>query len=142
MILDELRRHWDLRVHTLIERWKDTELELITIERWQAERRAFYTEIKEEMERCGNDFFLPPSLKLLVQIKTPADRRLEERWEAGWTYCQEMAGLNEVKKVLAGLRKLDLISRVMRGPYGFVIYGLEDGGFIVDVPEVPKEKRT
>lgn len=141
MSLEDLRRPWDEKCLAIIEKWVKVELDLLTVERWRAERRGFYAELKDEMERTGNDFFFPPSLKLLVQIKTPADRRLEERWEAGWEYCQDKAGLNEFDKVLAGLKKLDLISNVLRGPYGYVIRGLEGGGFIVEVPEAPKEIR-
>jgi hypothetical protein len=138
MNLDEIRKPWDKLCLAHIERWMRVELGLMTIERWQAERRDIYFQFKKEMESCGSDFFFPPSLKLLVQIKTPADDKIQERWEKGWEYCREKASMNEIDLVINGLGLLDSISRCMKGPYGYVIYGLEGGGFTVDVPEVSR----
>ena len=136
--LEILRAPWEAKALMLVDRWKDTELEIITVERWQVERKAFYSEIIAEMTACGNDFFLPKALKLLVQIKTPSDRQLAARWEKGWDYCCQMAEMNEIEAVIKGLGLLDRIYQAMRGPYGYVIRGLEGGGFIVEVPEVPR----
>jgi hypothetical protein len=49
-----------------------------------------------------------------------------------------MAEMNEIEAVIKGLGLLDRIYQAMRGPYGYVIRGLEGGGFIVEVPEVPR----
>lgn len=132
---EENRAWWAKKVDAILERWVKTELGLITVERWQTERRALYSEMRYEMVRTGNDFFLPKNLKLLVQIKTPMDLKIKARWDSGWAYCQENAAMNEVDKVLDGLRILEEIERYLQGPYGFTIYGNHTDGLTVDEPD-------
>jgi len=139
MNLDEIRQPWEDKCVSLIDLWTNTELGLMTIERWQAMRREFYFEIQQEMEQCGNNYFLPPSLKRLVKIRGPHDLRLLERQEKGWQYCREMASMNEAKKVLAGLDLLIQIEKALDGPFGYTIWKAKGGGYEVEIPDVKEE---
>ena len=138
MNLEEIRKPWADKCNALIEKWTQAEMGLLTVERWQAERRDFYDAILQEMERCGNDFFFPPSLKRLIAIRGPADLKLIERMDKGWVYCRQMAQMNEVEKVLKALDLLDRLSQALRGPIGWTLLKLENGTFKVERPEVDK----
>ena len=118
----------------LIERWKNAELGLLPIERWQAERREFYAEIKDEMRRTGNDFFLPKSLKKLVAIQGPNDIAKGEKMEKEWVWCREKARLNELDQVLESLERIVELEEELRGPYGWTIWKMQDGSFDVFEP--------
>lgn len=133
--LQSKRDLWHSKVMVVIDRWRNARLGVITVERWESERDHLYMEIKQEMERCGNDMFLPKILKDLVQIRGPSDQIASDRWNRGMEYVRSMAQMNEVEKVLDGLRILSEIDRYLSGPYGYEIRGVESDvggeGFVV-----------
>ena len=130
--------NWEAEIDELISLWSDVQLEILTEERWAAKRRDFYGMVKSEMEKCGNDFFFPrKKMKMLVVIRTRAERDVLDRINEGGGIVRDLAKRNEVEQVLKGLSLIAKLESYLLGPLDYRIYGPKgEDGYLVEVVEI------